>query len=190
MGSEANSTAGGSAGEALDLKRPHDNQSSAAPAFPYRFTKNSLGEQKSEYQRLSFRFAEREGIRRIISPCECSSTESAPQSTQPVSFCSGRTPHCGCADTMPRSVFRFRRGYPFQALSASPSVRRLRCPASFTFVVSGRGTSAPFDAPRQLVAVGPYRWVRNPMYLGAGLVVVGYACYEKSIAVLLLAAAM
>jgi protein-S-isoprenylcysteine O-methyltransferase Ste14 len=59
-----------------------------------------------------------------------------------------------------------------------------------TFVVRGRGTPAPFDAPRQLVAAGPYRWVRNPMYLGAGLVVVGYAFYVRSVSVLLLAAAM
>lgn len=59
-----------------------------------------------------------------------------------------------------------------------------------TFVVKGRGTPAPFDAPRQLVAVGPYRWVRNPMYLGAGLVVVGYGFYVHSLSVLLLAAAM
>jgi protein-S-isoprenylcysteine O-methyltransferase Ste14 len=59
-----------------------------------------------------------------------------------------------------------------------------------TFVVRGGGTPAPFDAPRELVAAGPYRWVRNPMYLGAGLVVVGYALYVGSISVLILAAAM
>jgi protein-S-isoprenylcysteine O-methyltransferase Ste14 len=59
-----------------------------------------------------------------------------------------------------------------------------------TFVVRGRGTPAPFDAPRKLVAAGPYRWVRNPMYLGAGLVIVGYAFYVGSVSVLLLAAAM
>jgi protein-S-isoprenylcysteine O-methyltransferase Ste14 len=59
-----------------------------------------------------------------------------------------------------------------------------------TFVVRGRGTPAPFDAPRQLVAAGPYRWVRNPMYLGAGMIVVGYGFYVRSVSVLLLAAAM
>ena len=35
------------------------------------------------------------------------------------------------------------------------------------FVVRGEGTPAPFDAPRRFVAVGPYRFVRNPMYVGA-----------------------
>src|SRR5262245_475442 len=35
------------------------------------------------------------------------------------------------------------------------------------FAVFGRGTPAPFDAPREFVAAGPYRYVRNPMYVGA-----------------------
>jgi protein-S-isoprenylcysteine O-methyltransferase Ste14 len=44
-----------------------------------------------------------------------------------------------------------------------------------TFVFSGRGTPAPFDPPRRLVIQGPYRFVRNPMYLGAGLALGGAA---------------
>jgi hypothetical protein len=31
-----------------------------------------------------------------------------------------------------------------------------------TFVTKGRGTPAPFDPPREFVASGPYRYVRNP----------------------------
>jgi protein-S-isoprenylcysteine O-methyltransferase Ste14 len=42
-----------------------------------------------------------------------------------------------------------------------------------TFVARGRGTPAPFDPPREFVAVGPYRYVRNPMYVGAFGVIVG-----------------
>ena len=41
------------------------------------------------------------------------------------------------------------------------------------FATLGRGTPGPWDAPRRLVAVGPYRWVRNPIYLGTLLVVLG-----------------
>lgn len=49
-----------------------------------------------------------------------------------------------------------------------------------TFVVIGRGTPAPFDPPRKLVAAGPYRFVRNPMYLGAALALSGAALYYGS----------
>jgi protein-S-isoprenylcysteine O-methyltransferase Ste14 len=41
------------------------------------------------------------------------------------------------------------------------------------FATVGRGTPGPWDAPRRLVAVGPYRWVRNPIYVSALLVVSG-----------------
>jgi protein-S-isoprenylcysteine O-methyltransferase Ste14 len=43
------------------------------------------------------------------------------------------------------------------------------------FAVVGRGTPGPWDAPRRFVAVGPYRWVRNPIYIAALLVVLGEA---------------
>jgi protein-S-isoprenylcysteine O-methyltransferase Ste14 len=52
------------------------------------------------------------------------------------------------------------------------------------FILIGRGTPAPFDPPRQLVVVGPYRMVRNPMYLGAGLALAGAALFYESWALL------
>jgi len=58
-----------------------------------------------------------------------------------------------------------------------------------TFVVRGSGTPAPFDAPRVFVASGPYRFVRNPMYLGAFLVLAGAGMALRSPSVLALAAA-
>jgi len=55
------------------------------------------------------------------------------------------------------------------------------------FVVQGRGTPAPFDPPRFLVPRGPYRWVRNPMYLGALLVLIGFGAWHTSLAMVLFA---
>lgn len=49
-----------------------------------------------------------------------------------------------------------------------------------TFVFVGKGTPAPFDPPRRLVMRGPYKVVRNPMYLGAGLLLTGAAIYYGS----------
>lgn len=40
---------------------------------------------------------------------------------------------------------------------------------------TGRGTPMPLDPPRKLVVKGLYRWVRNPMYLGMALFLVGEA---------------
>jgi protein-S-isoprenylcysteine O-methyltransferase Ste14 len=51
-----------------------------------------------------------------------------------------------------------------------------------TFVFVGRGTPAPFDPPRELVVRGPYRFVRNPMYLGAAVALLGAALYYESLA--------
>ena len=53
-----------------------------------------------------------------------------------------------------------------------------------TFALVGRGTPAPFDPPRRLVVRGPYRFVRNPMYIGAGLALAGAALFYQSWALL------
>lgn len=56
------------------------------------------------------------------------------------------------------------------------------------FVVVGHGTPAPFDPPRRLVARGPYRYVRNPMYLGATIALAGAALFYGSPALAVYAA--
>jgi protein-S-isoprenylcysteine O-methyltransferase Ste14 len=48
------------------------------------------------------------------------------------------------------------------------------------FAVVGRGTPAPFDPPRRLVVTGPYRFVRNPMYIGAAMALAGAALFYQS----------
>jgi protein-S-isoprenylcysteine O-methyltransferase Ste14 len=59
----------------------------------------------------------------------------------------------------------------------------------FTFIFAGKGTPAPFDPPRRLVVRGPYRWVRNPMYLGGVLAIAGASLYFRSAALAAYAAA-
>jgi protein-S-isoprenylcysteine O-methyltransferase Ste14 len=54
----------------------------------------------------------------------------------------------------------------------------------FTFAAIGKGTPAPFDPPRRLVIRGPYRFVRNPMYIGAGLALASAALFYKSLPLL------
>jgi protein-S-isoprenylcysteine O-methyltransferase Ste14 len=57
-----------------------------------------------------------------------------------------------------------------------------------TFVWIGKGTPAPFDPPQRLVVRGPYRLMRNPMYVGAGLALLGGAVYFGSAGVAVYAA--
>ena len=52
------------------------------------------------------------------------------------------------------------------------------------FAWMGKGTPAPFDPPRKLVVRGPYRFLRNPMYVGAALAVGGAALFFESIQLL------
>jgi protein-S-isoprenylcysteine O-methyltransferase Ste14 len=55
-----------------------------------------------------------------------------------------------------------------------------------TFIVRGRGTPFPLDPPVIFVPTGPYRYVRNPMYIGGALVLAGYGLFQQSASVLLL----
>jgi protein-S-isoprenylcysteine O-methyltransferase Ste14 len=53
------------------------------------------------------------------------------------------------------------------------SVVMLTC--VFRFGTRGEGTPFPGDPPRKLVAVGPYQYSRNPMYLGMAVALIGEA---------------
>jgi protein-S-isoprenylcysteine O-methyltransferase Ste14 len=50
------------------------------------------------------------------------------------------------------------------------------------FAVLGKGTPLPMDPPRRLVVRGPYRFVRNPMSIGAVTALAGAALYYESLA--------
>src|SRR5258708_15444119 len=67
------------------------------------------------------------------------------------------------------------------AIGAAGAVVALWC--ILAFVAIGKGTQAPFDPPRRLVIRGPYRFVRNPMYIGAGMTLAGAALYYESLSI-------
>lgn len=71
------------------------------------------------------------------------------------------------------------------ALAVAGGLLALTCVAYL--VVRGEGTPAPFDATRRFVAAGPYRFVRNPMYMGAVTLLAGLALVLDSPLVLGLA---
>jgi protein-S-isoprenylcysteine O-methyltransferase Ste14 len=67
-------------------------------------------------------------------------------------------------------------------VGAAGAAVALWCVGTFAFV--GRGTPAPFDPPRRLVVRGPYRRVRNPMYIGAAVALGAAALFYESLALL------
>ena len=60
-----------------------------------------------------------------------------------------------------------------------------RC--AWDFASTGKGTPAPIDPPKRLVARGLYRFVRNPMYVGVLLALFGEAWLFRSGALLVYA---
>jgi protein-S-isoprenylcysteine O-methyltransferase Ste14 len=62
--------------------------------------------------------------------------------------------------------------FPFWILGAAAL---LWCFWDFTF--KGRGTPAPTDPPKVLVATGLYRYVRNPMYVSVLMISFGHFLY-------------
>lgn len=59
---------------------------------------------------------------------------------------------------------------------------------AWDFATVGRGTPAPIDPPKDLVARGLYRFTRNPMYVGVLTVLLGEAALFASFTLLQYAA--
>jgi protein-S-isoprenylcysteine O-methyltransferase Ste14 len=53
--------------------------------------------------------------------------------------------------------------------------------------IRARGTPAPMDAPKELVILGLYQYLRNPMYVGVLCLIVGQALTFHSLPVLIYA---
>jgi len=54
------------------------------------------------------------------------------------------------------------------------------------FIVKGKGTPAVFDPPTEFVAIGPYKYVRNPMYIGGFILLIGFGLFHHSLSILIL----
>jgi protein-S-isoprenylcysteine O-methyltransferase Ste14 len=59
--------------------------------------------------------------------------------------------------------------------------------AEAAFLMRGGATGAPTDPTKHLVVTGIYRWVRNPIYLGGALVLLGVSLSRQSPTLLLAA---
>jgi protein-S-isoprenylcysteine O-methyltransferase Ste14 len=77
---------------------------------------------------------------------------------------------------------------PALALVAIGVAIYLMC--AWRFATEGRGTPAPWDAPRRVVTGGLYRWTRNPMYIGVVIALLGEAWWLGSLSMLAYAAAI
>ena len=66
---------------------------------------------------------------------------------------------------------------PWRWLGALPAIcgTALMMACVWRFGTTGEGTPMPLDPPRKFVVVGPYRFVRNPMYLGMAMTLIGEA---------------
>lgn len=58
------------------------------------------------------------------------------------------------------------------------------------FYVAGRGTLAPWAPPTSLVVSGPYRYSRNPMYVGVFVILCGWAVGYRTQPLVMYAAAV
>lgn len=54
----------------------------------------------------------------------------------------------------------------------------------WNFLIEGRGTPAPVDPPKELVVAGFYRYVRNPMYVGIVLILLGHFLWFQNVGLL------
>ena len=71
-------------------------------------------------------------------------------------------------------------GIPLLAAGLSLHVS---CIVLFKKAKGGGGIGVPFNPPRELVVIGPYAWVRNPMLTGAFAWLAGLGCLLHSVSI-------
>ena len=89
-------------------------------------------------------------------------------------------------------VWSVAGGRPFQWIALVPLLAggALLIWSVRAFHVVGKGTLAPWRPPQRLVSAGPYRFSRNPMYVGVLLVLFGWALGFRSMPLLIYGAAV
>jgi protein-S-isoprenylcysteine O-methyltransferase Ste14 len=55
---------------------------------------------------------------------------------------------------------------------------------AWAFTVRGHGTPSPTDPPKELVVSGLYRYVRNPIYIGVIIFLLGHVLWHPARAIL------
>jgi protein-S-isoprenylcysteine O-methyltransferase Ste14 len=84
----------------------------------------------------------------------------------------------------PEYIYRFEIGI-YRYFGLAPIVIGvvicIYCSGSFVFV--GKGTPIPFTPTKELIVTGLYRFVRNPLYIAAVLVLAGEAVLFQSLGI-------
>ena len=84
----------------------------------------------------------------------------------------------------PEHIYRFDIGI-YRYFGLTPIVLGvvvcIFCSGSFVFV--GKGTPIPFTPTKELIVTGLYRFVRNPLYIAAVLVLAGEAILFQSLGI-------
>ena len=78
-------------------------------------------------------------------------------------------------------------GFRYLAFIAWPLGISIMLWCVWDFIVKGKGTPAPVDPPKELVVAGLYKYVRNPMYIGVLLILLGHILWSGSILLVLYA---
>ncbi len=101
---------------------------------------------------------------------------------------------CWCALLLRHFDLYFPFAIP--ASTAEPGLVLLVCGAAIVLacggVLSTRGILQSGDPlfPKEFVASGPYKYVRNPMSLGMAALILGLGLYKRSVCILLFAAGL
>jgi len=105
---------------------------------------------------------------------------------------------CVVAGVVPWLLTRWKFGPPWPASAFIAVVGVLLVVAGAAalgsafvrFAWEGRGTPAPIAPTEELVITGPYRWVRNPMYVAVVAAIIGQGLLLRQVSLLIYAAAV